>query len=338
MKATIQNRISHRNAMGALIVLSCAVGLALPSSVAAWQSSTNSSTVVQQAYDTPDAAAEALIHAAAPFDVAALEIVLGPHGEDLIASGDPVQDKNTAVSFAALATAKHSIRVDPKNPNRAALLVGTDEWPLPIPLVKQNGKWLFDTKAGREEILLRRIGRNELDAIEICRGYVDAQEEYALEKHDGVNQYAQRIISSPGKRDGLVWRNTDGTLGGPISEGIAEAIAQGYALPVRPFHGYLFKILKGQGSAAPLGQMNFVVEGSMIGGFALVAAPAEYGVTGVKTFIVSYEGVVYEKDFGANTLQNFRDMQFYNPDNTWKPTDANWPPESFDIATTTQDH
>jgi len=336
MKATIQNRTSHRNAMGAVIIFSCAVSLALPSSVAAGQSSAKSLAIVQQTYDSPNAAAEALIHAAAPFDVRALETILGPHGEDLIASEDPVQDKNTAVRFAALATAKHSIRVNPKNPNRAALLVGVEEWPLPIPLVKQNGKWLFDTKAGREEILLRRIGRNELDAIEICRGYVDAQDEYALEKHDGVNQYAQRIISSSGKRDGLAWWNANGTLGGPISKGIAEALAQGYAIPVHPYHGYLFKILKGQGPAAPLGKMNFVVEGAMIGGFALVAAPAEYGVTGVKTFIVSYEGVVYQKDFGASTLQSFRNMQLYNPDKTWKPTDANWPPDSFDIATTTQ--
>jgi len=336
MKVTIRNRTSYRNAIGALIVFSCAVSLVLSSSVAAGQSSASSPTIVQQVYNTPNDAAEALIHAAAPFDLGVLQAVLGPQGEDLIASGDPVQDKNRAASFAALATAKHSIRVDPKKPNRAVLLVGTDEWPLPIPLVKRNGKWLFDTKVARQEILLRRIGRNELDAIEICRGYVDAQEEYALQKHDGVNQYAQRIISSPGKRDGLVWWNADKTLGGPISKGIAEALAQGYAMRASPYHGYFFKILKGQGPAAPLGEMNFVVKGAMIGGFALAAAPAEYGVTGVKTFIVGYQGVVYQKDFGASTLQNFRNMELYNPDKTWKRTDAGWTPASFDTNATTK--
>ena len=167
-------------------------------------------------------------------------------------------------------------RVDPKDPKRATFIVGNDDWPLPIPIVQKEGKWYFDTKAGREEILFRRIGANELDAIAICRGYVDAQEEYALEKHDGalVNQYAQRIISTPGKQDGLAWKNADGSWGGPIGEGVAKALEQGYSNRSQPYHGYFFKILKGQGPAAPLGQMDFVVKGAMIGGFALAAAPA----------------------------------------------------------------
>jgi hypothetical protein len=155
---------------------------------------------------------------------------------------------------------------------------------------------------------------------------VDAQHEYASEKHDGsgVNQYAQRIISTPGKRDGLAWRNADGTLEGPIAQGIAKALEQGYTNRGQPYHGYFFKILKGQGPAAPLGHMDFVVNGAMIGGFALAAAPAEYRVTGVQTFIVSYEGIVYQKDLGPNTLDTFKNMELYNPDKTWERTDDNW--------------
>ena len=189
--------------------------------------------------------------------------------------------------------------------------------------MKQKGKWFFDTKVGREEILNRRIGANELNAIQICRGFVEAQHEYAVEKHDGskVNQYAQRIISSPGKHDGLAWQNADGTWGGPVGEEVAKALEQGYTERVQPYHGYYFKVLKGQGPAAPMGEMDFVVGGAMIGGFALAAAPAEYRVTGVMTFIVGPDGVVYEKDLGPDTLKTFQSMDKYNPDKTWKVTE-----------------
>jgi hypothetical protein len=192
--------------------------------------------------------------------------------------------------------------------------------------VNKGGKWLYDTNAGRQEVLFRRIGANELDAIQICRSYVEAQREYALEKHDNaeVNQFAQKIISTPGKQDGLAWRNPDGTWGGPIAEGIARALEQGYTNKSQPYHGYYFKILKGQGPNAPLGEMDFVVKGAMIGGFALTAAPAEYRVTGVKTLLVSYDGVVYQKDLGPDTLKIFRAMELYNPDKTWDRTDDNW--------------
>ena len=324
----------------AMSVFCCVVSLALPSSVAVPQGPTKSLATTQKTFDSPEDAAEALIHAADTFDVAALQAILGPHGEDLVSTKDPVRDKNAAEGFAADAKAEHSIQVDAGNANHAVLLVGPQQWPLPIPLVKQNGKWLFDTKAGREEMLLRRIGANELDAIQICRGYVDAQEEYASEKHDGseVNQYAQRIISTPGKRDGLVWRNSDGTLGGPISEAIANALAEGYTDRSQPYHGYYFKILKSQGPAAPLGQMNFVVEGAMIGGFALAAAPAEYRVTGVRTFIVGYDGIVYQKDLGPTTLQTFKSMDRFNPDKTWTRTDDSWPPEAFETVPTADSH
>jgi hypothetical protein len=192
---------------------------------------------------------------------------------------------------------------------------------MPIPVVKhRDDTWSFDPELGTEEILLRRIGRNELDAIQVCRGYVEAQKEYALDKHDGalVNQYAQRAISTPGKQDGLAWQAPDGSWQGPAGDVIARVIEEGYTRDPRPYHGYHFRILTGQGPDAPLGEMDFMVDGAMIGGFALVAAPAEYRVTGVKTFIVSHDGIVYEKDLGEKTLEEFRAMKRYNPDSTWR--------------------
>jgi hypothetical protein len=304
----------------------CLVAFTLVGSQAA-QQATSPSKSVQKTFDTPQQAADALIKAADPFDAVAMKEILGPQGEDLVETDDPVQSKNAAAAFAKEAHEKTSITVDPKNPARATLVVGNEDWPMPIPLVKVNGKWLFDTKAGREEILYRRIGTNELDAIQICRGYVEAQKDYAEEKHDGseVNQYAQRIISTPGKQDGLAWKNADGSWGGPVGEGVAKAIGEGYSSRSEPYHGYFFKILKGQGPAAPLGQMDFLVKGAMIGGFALAAAPAEYRITGVKTFIVSYEGNVYQKDLGPDTLKIFKAMELYNPDKTWQLTEDNWP-------------
>jgi hypothetical protein len=211
--------------------------------------------------------------------------------------------------------------VDPKNGNRAFLLIGNEDWPFPVALVRRGDKWFFDSKAGRQELLYRRIGANELDAIAICRGYVEAQDEYALQPREGydVNQYAQRIVSTPGKQDGLAWQNPEGTWAGPIGENVARAIEQGYNTNAEPYHGYFFKILKGQGPAAPLGEMDYVVKGIMIGGFALVAAPAEYHVTGVRTFMVSHDGVVYEKDLGPKTLDEFKKMERFNPDASWTP-------------------
>jgi hypothetical protein len=270
-------------------------------------------------FATPQQAADALVYAAEKFDVPALTQIFGPDGGGIVFSGEFAQDRKHAADFAAQAREKESISVDPKSGNRAFLLVGNEDWPFPIPLVKTGDKWFFDSKAGRQELMYRRIGANELDAIEICHGYVEAQHEYALQQRaiNDVNQYAQRIISTPGKQDGLAWQNPDGTWGGPIGENIARAIEQGYTSSAEPYHGYFFKILKGQGPSAPLGEMDFVVEGVMIGGFALVASPAEHGVTGLRTFIVSHDGVVYERDFGANTLDEFKKMERFNPDKSW---------------------
>ena len=317
-----------------LPLLSLLCAMSLPALAYSQQNPAETTKPAQKTFATPNEAANAFIQATANFDTSALTEILGPDGEKLVSSEDPVQDKNIAVAFAAKAHEKNSIAIDPHNSGRAILVVGKEDWPLPIPIVKQNGRWLFDTKAGRREVLYRRIGSNELDAIEICRGYVDAQEEYALHKHDGseVNQYAQRIISTPGKHDGLVWRNPDGSLEGPVAEGIAKALDEGYTNRSQPYHGYFFKILKGQGPDAPLGQMDFVVEGAMIGGFALAAAPAEYRVTGVKSFIVSYEGIVYQKDLGPDTLEIFKKMELYNPDKTWKRTDDSWPSDATETS------
>jgi hypothetical protein len=276
----------------------------------------------QKTFATTELAYQAVLQAAENYQVPALLEILGPDAKDLVDSNDPVEDKNRVASFVSMAHEKHVITVDPKNPARAEISVGNNDWPMPIPLVKRNGQWLFDTKAGRQEILFRRIGENELDAIRVCRGFVEAQTEYALDKHDGsqLNQYAQRIISTPGKHDGLAWQNPDGSWGGPVGETVAKALQQGYSSG-EPFHGYFFKVLKGQGSAAPLGELDFLVKDVMIGGFALAASPAQYGVTGIQTFIVSHDGIVYQKDLGQVTPTAFKAMERYNPDKTWTRTD-----------------
>jgi hypothetical protein len=278
-------------------------------------------TAAIKSFATPEQAANALVGAAERFDVSALKELFGPAIDDIILSGEAAQGRQRASDFVAKFREKESISLD-KNKTRGFLLVGNQDWPFPIPLVKRAGRWSFDASAGRQELLYRRIGTNELDAITICRGYVEAQQDYALqgrERH-GVNQYAQHIISTPGKQDGLAWQNPDGTWGGPIGEPIARAIAHGYSKG-EPYHGYVFKILTGQGPAAPLGQLDYVVKGVMIGGFALVAAPAEYGVTGVQTFIVSNDGVVYQKDLGPTTREQFAKMERFNPDRTWTPVE-----------------
>jgi len=280
-------------------------------------------------FSTPQEAGQAFIDAAGKYDVAALLDILGPDAKDLVAS-DPVQDKNRAEEFSAKAREKNTVIINPQNKSVATLLVGNDDWPLGIPIVERNGKWQFDPTKGRSELLYRRIGANELDAIQVCRGFVEAQKDYAAEVHDdsGINQYAQTIISTPGKHDGLYWQNPDGSPGGPVSEAVAKAIEEGYSPADKTgYHGYYFKVLKGQGPAAPLGQLDYVIEGVMIGGFALVAVPTQYRVTGVKAFMVSYDGIVYEKDLGPDSLNIVKNMDRYNPDKTWHPTKAEWPTE-----------
>jgi len=271
-----------------------------------------------QIFATPLAAAQALVEAAAQNDTAALLKVLGPGGKDIVQSGDAVDDKAARTEFAAHARARLQVEPDRDNPNRAMLVIGDQNWPFPVPLIRQDGGWYFDTATGRVEILARRIGRNELAAIDTCRAYVEAQMEYALRVHNshGLLTYAQRIVSSPGKQDGLYDEGDSANLA-PKSFADAAAIPQQGKTPV-PYHGYFYHILTSQGPDALEGEMDYVVSGDMIGGFALVAWPAEYGVSGVQTLIVNYRGIVYEKDLGPETETLARQMAKFNPDKTWR--------------------
>ena len=295
---------------GLLLLLVCASFTAAQTTV----------TTKAKSFATAEEAANALVEAAEKYDETALLQILGPDSYDIIHTGEPARDREVAQQFAAQARVKSNVAMQPKNSRRAFLSIGEDDWPFPVPLVKGASGWSFDARAGRLEILYRRIGSNELNAIQICRGYVEAQHEYALIKRGaGVNQYAQRIISTPGKQDGLAWKNDDGTWDGPIGEKVAQAIARGYSSRTEPFHGYFFRILKGQGPAAPLGELDFVVKDVMIGGFALIAFPAQYRITGVQTFMVSHDGVVYQKDLGPKTLDLAAAIDRFNPDKTWTP-------------------
>ena len=274
----------------------------------------------QQAFKTPEEAATALVGAAKSGDMKAITTVLGPDGDDIVSSGDEVADAATRAKFVTAYDAKHTIAME--GDSKAIMVIGPDDFPLPIPIIRKDGQWRFDTAAGREEILFRRIGENELDAIQSALAYVDAQDEYAEKDRTGagINTYAQRIISQPGKKDGLYWPTSQGEDPSPLGELIAEATKQGYRVGGgrTPFHGYYFKILTRQGPAAPGGEADYVVNGKMIGGFALVAYPAEYRNSGVMTFIVNHAGSVFQKDLGPNTAQLAERMTSFNPDKSWQ--------------------
>lgn len=272
----------------------------------------------QRTFATPQEAAHALVAAAEANDNAALLKILGPEGKDIVSSGDANEDKSGRAQFARLAAEKLEIRQD--EADRNTILAGSQAWPFPVPLVRKDGMWRFDSAAGRVEVLARRIGRHELDAMEVCRGYVEAQMDYATHHYDGhgAMQYAQKIVSSPGKKDGLYWEGERESLVPKSFAGAAAAMFAEGKKPV-PYHGYYFHILKAQGPDADGGAADYVVNGEMIGGFALVAFPAEYGVSGILTFIVNQRGIVYSKDLGPNTMTLARQMTRFNPDKTWKP-------------------
>jgi hypothetical protein len=335
----MKTKITHMTSsiLKSIVVLACCSAASVISLGAAEskEDAAAASPSQQKEFASPKEAADALVKVAESLDVAAAKELLGPQAEDLVASEDPVMDKKHAEEFATKAKQKMSIDTDKKDSSRAIILVGNDDFPMPIPLVKRKGKWSFDTKVGREEILNRRIGENELNAITVCRGYVEAQHEYAADKHDDakVNQYAQVLLSSPGKHDGLTWQNPDGTWGGPVGQEVAKALQEGYSVERgKPFHGYFFKVLKGQGKDAPMGELDFVVGGAMIGGFAMAAAPAQYRVTGVMTFIVGPDGVVYQKDLGPDTAKTFETMDRYNPDKSWQETEDDAEDEPAEVA------
>ena len=275
----------------------------------------------QRTFSTPEEAAQALVDAAAQNDTAALLKLFGPGGKDIVQSGDPADDKAMREEFAARARARLQVEPDHDNPDRVILVVGDQNWPLPVPLIRKNGQWHFDGAAGRVEVLARRVGRNELAAIDVCRGYVEAQMEYASRDRDahGMLKYAQHIVSSPGKKDGLYYEGEPENLVPKSFADAAAVLLQAQGKKPVPYHGYFFHILKSQGPDAQGGAMDYVVKDAMIGGFALVAWPAEYGVSGIQTLIVNHRGIVYEKDLGSQTATLARQMTRFNPDKTWKP-------------------
>lgn len=293
-----------------------ALGFALPTATMAADTA--------KSFGTPEEAVAALRAATFTLDTNAIRVIFGPAVEDL-QNADRVQATNDLNKFsAALIATNHLVHVSDTN---VVLEVGDDLWPFPIPLIKQDGQWHFDTDAGREEIINRRIGRNELDVLSVMRAYVDAQREYASKDRDGdeVLEYSQRISSSPGKMDGLYWPTELNDEMSPLGPMVAQAQSEGYfpkegsseAAP-EPFHGYYFKILTRQGKNAPGGKYDYVINGNMIGGFAMVAWPADYGDSGVMTFIVNQQGRVYQKDLGDATLEIVAKMNTYDPDSTWK--------------------
>jgi hypothetical protein len=280
----------------------------------------------QQAFPTPEEAASALAASVKSGIRKEMLRVLGSGGVEIVESGDDVADAEARQRFTGAYDAKHSVRLE--GDKKGTIILGNDDFPFPIPLMRKEAGWEFDTAAGRREILYRRIGRNELDAIQTCLAYVDAQNEYAEKDRtgEGAGVYAQRIVSTSGKKDGLYWPSSDGEAS-PLGELAAQASAEGYKVGAArvPYHGYYFRVLTQQGPSAPGGALDYVVRGKMIGGFALIAWPAEYGNSGVMTFVVNHTGTVYQKDLGDYTMNLVKRMNWFDPDQTWKKVSATAP-------------
>ncbi len=280
----------------------------------------------QKRFKSPEEAVKALAEAAKGNDTKELSAIFGPSGKELISSGDQVADKAGRDHFVK--AYEEMNKLVKEDDTKVILHVGDGDWPFPVPVVKKGDDWLFDTAAGKEEVLNRRIGRNELNAIQVCLAYVDAQREYVLKDRDGdkLLEYAQRLISKKGEKNGLYWETKEGEPLSPLGPLIAKAATEGYSgeRPVgkrTPYHGYYYRILKAQGNHAPGGEYDYVVKGKMIGGFALVAYPAEYGNSGIMTFIVNQDGVVYEKNLGKETGKIAAAMKKFDPDEAWKKTE-----------------
>jgi len=275
----------------------------------------------QQSFPSPEAGVQALMEAAKSNDTKSLLQVLGPEAQAFINTGDPVSDRASRARFVQAYEEAHALVQ--LGDTKVILQVGKDEWPFPIPLVKGSTSWRFDSKEGKEELLNRRIGRNELDVIQVCLAYVDAQREYYMRnpRHVALLQYATKFMSTKGKRDGLYWETAANEPPSPLGPLVVQARREGYkradGKPV-PYHGYYYKMLTGQGPKAPGGAYDYVVHGQMIGGFAMVAYPAQYGSSGIMTFIVNHDGVVYQKDLGPRTAALAQSMTKFNPDETWK--------------------
>ncbi|HEY6290831.1 MAG TPA: DUF2950 domain-containing protein [Terriglobia bacterium] len=275
----------------------------------------------QQTFASPGEAVEALTAAAKAGNTDALMQIFGPEGKEVLSSGDEVADKNNRDQYIQRYDQMHRLVTEPDG--TVTLYIGADNWPLPIPLVKKDNVWYFDTVAGKQEILYRRIGRNELATIDVCGALVAAQKQYASEPHDGepAGQYAKKLASDPGKHNGLFWKAAAGEPQSPIGPLIADAVSAGYSKKQggpTPFHGYIYKHLDSQGKDAPGGAKDYIVDGKKTGGFATVAYPAEYRNSGVMTFIVNQDGIVYQKDLGPETARIAAAMTQFDPDNTWQ--------------------
>jgi DUF2950 family protein len=277
--------------------------------------------IAQERFDSPEAAAQAVIDAVDNHDSARLSAIFGPRASGLLTSGTPAQDRAEQAEFARLARAKHRIESSPMHPNRAILAIGDEDWPFPVPMVRVNSKWTFDASETPVEMQARRIGANELDAIEICHGYVEAQVKYASEDRDkdGILEYAPRLMSTSGRHNGLYWEGASDHL---IPEGFARAAWDGAQKgQAKPYHGYYFRVLDAQGPNAPEGPHNYLVKGKLVGGFGLVAWPAEYGVTGINTFIVNQDGMVYQKDIAPVPGKAPLPITRFDPDHSWEPVE-----------------
>jgi len=313
----------QKTLVAAMTAASLAVAGGLAYAQAATAPAAAKSAAKQSSFASSEAAAAALADAVRGKDVQKLLAVVGPGSGDWLFSGDQVQDANDWKKFLAAYDEKHSF--DDKG-TRAVLQVGKDDWPFPAPLVKKDGKWLFDANAGREEILNRRIGQNELDTMQTLLAVVDAQREYAASDPDrnGFADYARRFVSTPGKKDGLYWATEAGKPESPLGPLVAVAASEGYGQKgaktqtQQAFHGYYYKLLTSQGKNAAGGAYDYMVGDKLLGGFAIVAWPARYRVSGVTTFIVNHDGVVYEKDLGANGASVASAMSRYNPDPSWR--------------------
>jgi hypothetical protein len=276
----------------------------------------------QQSFPSPEAGVQTLIDATKSNDTKAMLQILGPEAQAFINTGDPVSDRAMRARFVQVYEEAHTLVQS--GDTRVILQVGKDTWPFPIPLVKGSTSWRFDAKAGKEELLNRRIGRNELDVIQVCLAYVDAQREYYMRNPQGgaLLHYASKFMSTQGKRDGLYWGTTADEPPSPLGPFLVRARSEGYnpkAGKPAPYHGYYYKMLTGQGRKAPGGAYDYVVRGKMIGGFAMVASPAQYGSSGIMTFIVNHDGIVYQKDLGHRTAALAKSMTKFNPDETWRP-------------------
>lgn len=282
----------------------------------------SAATTKQKSYGSPEKAVQALIDSLKKDDMASLTAIFGPDSEKLLSSGDPVDDQSSRERF--LAAYEESQRLDREGKKKAVLVVGKNEWPFPIPLVSKNNQWRFDTKAGLEEILNRRIGRNELYTIQTCLAIIDAQLEYAMSDYDGngLHDYAAKFFSDPGKKNGLYWQTTENEAPSPLGELVVKAKAGGYTGKKgtegpTPYHGYFYRILTGQGKNAAGGAYDYMVRDHLLGGVAVVAYPAQYGSSGVMTFIVNHDGVVYQKDLGRKTEELVNNMKLFDPGPGW---------------------